>query len=325
MISSNLRDRLRRIYLMREAIANADRFAKEAGQGAFASCRNARALLGAAESLEDGSEWQLGTIALLHQAAMFAAQGLGRRRPVVAEVSDMSAVWNAVGELPEVQPTIQALSVETRERISKLVATGSMLDYADWSLCELRTLGQSLLGVVRCLVLLLEADLSAPRRLRFQRALRWIGSLLGIMLLVAYAGWKIHRRGVVVNLALNQTVEVSSHYRADLYRDDTLVDGDKTQLGCHTESEHHPWARIDLGGKQTIRRVVVTNRLDGLTERAVPLLIETSLDGRNYEEFARKTEVFKTWTADGAPTKARYVRLMVLADNILHLNEVEVY
>jgi hypothetical protein len=130
--------------------------------------------------------------------------------------------------------------------------------------------------------------------------------------------------GPAPNLAFGKPVTPSSVFRGEKYPPAQLVDGNADDLGFHTELEDEPSVTIDLLAPQAIRRVVVANRFD-YRERALPLVIETSADGKTYREFARRDRVFEKWTAKGAPVTARFVRLRVESPTYFHLNEVSVY
>ena len=81
---------------------------------------------------------------------------------------------------------------------------------------------------------------------------------------------------------------------------------------------------IDLGKALQFSRVEVQNRSDCCEERAIPLAIEISKDGKKWKEVARKTELFTVWNADFDPVKARYVRTRALSRTFLHLVRVSV-
>ncbi|HEX7670331.1 MAG TPA: discoidin domain-containing protein, partial [Polyangiaceae bacterium] len=92
----------------------------------------------------------------------------------------------------------------------------------------------------------------------------------------------------------------------------------------HTLEEDNPWLAIDLGSKKTISAVRVKNRADCCADRAVPLIVETSLDNKSWQRVARRTEEFTDWKAKFAPTTARFVRLTVPRRTLLHLQAVRV-
>lgn len=90
----------------------------------------------------------------------------------------------------------------------------------------------------------------------------------------------------------------------------------------HTAEERSPWVRLDLGAARTLREVVVENRSDCCAERAVPLALELSLDGRGWSEVARRTSAFNEWTARFTARPTRYLRLRALRRTALHLHGV---
>ncbi len=86
----------------------------------------------------------------------------------------------------------------------------------------------------------------------------------------------------------------------------------------HTANELNPWVQFDLGSEQSVRRVEVANRA-GYEDRALPLAIELSSDGKRWLEVARKTETFTNWDVDFAPKDARYLRARAVSKTWLHL------
>lgn len=320
-----LRDGLKRYFLMRGAVTEADQRAASLGQLGRADSRLAGSLRGAAESLDDVAERHLGAIVLLRQSLIFAARGLGLRRQVINDTSDVSVVWSSVSALAEVGSVWLTLSDTMRTRIEGLLLQGVTAECASWSGSELRSLRSTLLRIVRHMTEELEDDILAPKRIRVRRIGRWL-TVAGVLCLAGAWGFReYHESRVIGNIALGRSVSVSSTWRADLYPPDRIVDGDTTQVGCHTENQVQPWVSVDLGRTRRVHRVVITNRLDGQQERAIPLRIETSIDGKEFTEYARRDTVFDTWTATRSTVKARYIRLTVLGESILHLNEVEVY
>ena len=168
---------------------------------------------------------------------------------------------------------------------------------------------------------------TAPRReidaIRVVRLAR-IGVLLGFLGLICFGGYK----GVVAatlppDIAKGRPWTTSSTY-PNFSPQEHTCDGTETYVIFHTREEENPWFQIDLGSVQNIKRIDVRNRMDGLRERAVPLIAEVSEDGRTWREVAKRTTVFDTWTAKFAPTKARYVRLKALRRTFLHLENVAV-
>jgi F5/8 type C domain len=101
--------------------------------------------------------------------------------------------------------------------------------------------------------------------------------------------------------------------------------GVATAILFHTVEEENPWYEIDLGSQQPFSKVEVQNRTDCCPERAVPLVVEVSNDGKKYTEVARKPDSFSYWVAElKSPAIARYVRLRVARRSLLHLERVSV-
>jgi F5/8 type C domain len=93
----------------------------------------------------------------------------------------------------------------------------------------------------------------------------------------------------------------------------------------HTNEEMNPWFEIDLVRPTAVHRLFVKNRADCCQERAVPLLIEVSLNRSNWQQVARRDSPFAFWEPSFSPVEARYVRLRVPRFTALHLEQVTVY
>ena len=100
----------------------------------------------------------------------------------------------------------------------------------------------------------------------------------------------------------------------------------------HTEKELCPWWRVDLGAEYPLEVIVVENRLGVCMERAQSLCLEASADGLTWSLLHAGLTVFGSRQSDdpfmlwirGAMT-ARYIRLFLREEGILHLSQVEVY
>lgn len=99
----------------------------------------------------------------------------------------------------------------------------------------------------------------------------------------------------------------------------------KTKIFFHTKEEKDPWIQYDLETPTAFSSVVVTNRQDSYFQRALPLVLETSDDGKKFQEIARQKTLFTVWKPEFPPQTARYVRLRVDNDKtMLHLEGVEI-
>lgn len=94
-----------------------------------------------------------------------------------------------------------------------------------------------------------------------------------------------------------------------------------------TNEEDNPWIRFDLGESRALSGIKIQNRMDcpACQVRAVPLVVELSLDGEKWNEVARKSEVFDTWSPAFPKTEARWLRLRADKKNTyLHLKQVRI-
>lgn len=91
-----------------------------------------------------------------------------------------------------------------------------------------------------------------------------------------------------------------------------------------TQQDDSPTIEFDLLAPQRVSAVKVTNRTDSDQERAVPLAVEVSQDGKSWKEVARRTEIFSEWKAEFPTVSARYVRLRGLRKTWLHFKQVRI-
>lgn len=101
--------------------------------------------------------------------------------------------------------------------------------------------------------------------------------------------------------------------------------GVSTKILFHTLSEPSPWFEIDLGKPYAVTGLSVENRSDCCAERALPLVAETSLDHARYDIVAHRYSEFDRWEPHFPSVRARYVRLRVTRESLLHLEQVRVY
>lgn len=102
--------------------------------------------------------------------------------------------------------------------------------------------------------------------------------------------------------------------------------GAATAIFFHTNEEAEPFIVYDLGQVKSPRRIEVTNRRDNnLAMRAVPLILQASLDGVTWRELARREYWFDVWRADFPATRARYLKLSVGRRSMLHLERVQAW
>ena len=168
-------------------------------------------------------------------------------------------------------------------------------------------------------------ELEEPaRRARIARRRDWIrtlAALLGLAVVVGFAGWRLSRAR---DLAAGKPWTTSS---VGLVCDPAhkQCGGARTSILFHTLEDAEPWFEIDLGAVHELTRVEVQNRTDCCQERAVPLIIEVSLDHQHYRTVAHKFTSFEHWSQGFPATPGRYVRLRVTRRSVLHLDQVQVY
>jgi hypothetical protein len=92
-----------------------------------------------------------------------------------------------------------------------------------------------------------------------------------------------------------------------------------------TNEDDQPWWSLDMGAASSIGSVTIVNRADCCIERAPPLVVEVSVDGKKWREVARTTEAFRTWRPKFRATTARFVRLRSLRRTYLHMKDVRVH
>jgi hypothetical protein len=159
------------------------------------------------------------------------------------------------------------------------------------------------------------------------RALRY-GRLGAVLVALLYAAWLFAHRNAPVNVAVGKPVRVSS-YMANPPDGHELVDGRPGfSYAVHTNVEDSPNVVVDLQGEYAIDHVAVYNRADGWWDDCLPLAVEISRDGRNFDPLGRRDEHVgfdKPWVVEGWGRVARYVRVRVLRRSYLTLRKLEVY
>ena len=101
--------------------------------------------------------------------------------------------------------------------------------------------------------------------------------------------------------------------------------GSTTDILFHTKLEQDPWFEYDFGAPLAFSSLTLKNRTDCCLERALPLVVEVSNDDKAFSEVVRRTEAFATWRPSFPTQHARYLRLRVPRESILHLEAVQVY
>jgi len=90
----------------------------------------------------------------------------------------------------------------------------------------------------------------------------------------------------------------------------------------HTLEENHPSVVFDLHRVQALSAVVVENRRDCCSERALPLVVQVSSDQKHWKTVATRKDEFETWRTSFPTEQARWVKLYVARRDFLHLARV---
>jgi hypothetical protein len=235
------------------------------------------------------------------------------------------ADWENAQKIPAIS---EALSALTPAQVATL--KGVLGSERDAALVRAAQENQSsLVPAIHRLVTRLVTPLDVEaNRLRFAllvRRLRVGVTAAVVVVLLAMAGNKIATKFARPNLALHRSVSVSSQYPGTPAGGAALVDGDRENMGFHTNSGPQQWVMIDLGAVTKFDKIVIHNRADGQHQRAVPLRIEVSNDAKTFTLLRDRKETFESLTLKGLKAEARYVRLLNTPPNYFHLSEVEIY
>jgi hypothetical protein len=149
----------------------------------------------------------------------------------------------------------------------------------------------------------------ARRRLRVFLAL--LTAVTALVLAVSFAAWMVQPTDLAQGKPWRTSSALSAIIPANIF--------------FHTNEELNPWIEIDLGKPTEIHSVYIRNRSDCGQERAVPLIVEASLDAITWHELSRHDTVFTIWNPTFAPTTARLVRLRIPRFSALHLEQVKVF
>ncbi len=160
------------------------------------------------------------------------------------------------------------------------------------------------------------------------RGTRW-GRLAAVTVLVLWGALAVAKAKLLPkNIAFGKPVHPSSLAEA-LPSGPELVDGDTgDSYAFKTREEDSPNVVIDLEGIYWIDTIKVHNRVDGWFDDCLPLVLEVSRDGNNWDEVARRDRHFDAnppWVVEAGGRGARMVRLRVARHSSLALSEVEVY
>ena len=156
-----------------------------------------------------------------------------------------------------------------------------------------------------------------------RRAVRTGVPILALLCLFVWGGSTLAPRFSGPDLAEGKSFRTSSDHPG-FDREAGVADGNSTDVFFHTKRERNPWVELDLEQPTTVDRIDIGNRTDCCRDRPLPLLVEGSLDGKDWFELGRRTEPFTRWTLRIEPTSVRYVRATAEKRTVLHFEFLEV-
>lgn len=222
--------------------------------------------------------------------------------------------------------TLAAAGSEGRARIAAHFFDSAVAEDAALPLDEQRRRAEDARAFVRALAQKIEGRDRTVARLMLQRYLR-LSLVVAVLAGAASACMALHAKLVARHdFAADKPFATSSSFDDPDFNPvgHTVLHG-TVPLLFHTNEEVDPWVELDLGASSRVDSVEVVNRADCCTDRAVPLIVEVSLDHEHYEEVARRTESFSAWQASFAARDVRWVKLHVPRRTWLHLERVSVY
>jgi hypothetical protein len=235
------------------------------------------------------------------------------------------ADWENAQKIPAISQALAALTPAQVSTLKSVLASERDAALVRVAQEDQSTFVPTIHRLVTSLVTPLDVEANRLRFALLVRRLRVGVTAAVVLLLLGLAGNKIANKFSKPNLAFHRTVSVSSQYPGTPAGGSALVDGDRENMGFHTNSGAQQWVMIDLGAVTKFDKIVLSNRADGQHQRAVPLRIEVSNDAKTFTLLRERKEVFETLTLKGLNAEARYVRLLNTPPNYFHLAEVEIY
>ena len=318
---------IRRFFWLDERIAkvkNAGLAANESGWPEFEAARAAREALTRLSELRPSN---LAVLTLRRNEALGLIHATMRRRGIAYSTEHLTQQdWTNAASIAEISELVSRLTNAQRTSLEAALAEGGQSYLLQLNAAGRRRAARILGRTAQHLGGLYSSDREQLERLRVLRWLR-IGPFLFalVVLLGLGARWLDHHQHRE-NLAFHRRVTATSALDASYLDTSRLVDGDRTNLGFHTTSEDaHPSVTIDLGSSKRFSKVVIYNRADCCKERGIPMILEVSRDGVDFERLAERQVAFDVWTVKGLQAVGRYVRIRPDGSGLFHLAEVEIF
>lgn len=276
-------------------------------------------------------------IAVARGCQRLAWRTLGGLEPLAAKIrADVAKPLVLAGLnhcLPALSPRVDGVAelfqdAVWRERlIEGGVAEKNLYTVAAWLSGEAQaseaSTAQSGLQALNALLAHLDHEAGAMQRLRWRRA-GAIAAIAGVLAAIVAAVVLLVVPNPGPDIGVGKSWKASSAYPGYAASGTKQASPKEAAFFC-TNEDVEPWWTIDLKRATPIASVTVLNRGDCCIERAPPLVVELSTDGKKWKEVARMNDAFRTWRPSFEPTKARHVRLRSLRRTFLHLQDVRIH
>jgi hypothetical protein len=310
------------LFLQKAHLAAAARLAFSSSDPGFGEFELGLAALRDGNQMASSEGGREPALLLLRSAIRLFARAMVLRRGHAGSDAQWAEVWSIATNLPA-WPAVQGSLQQAATAQVVDAITNDEPYLATLSPSARKALLASMTAFAKRLAAPLEHDATLVPRIQWKRRRR-LGAVS--LFFVALLAWSIVALTRQQNLASNRPVVVSD--RDSTFGVDPMhaVDGDRTNLGFHTTYRADATMTIDLGAVKPLHRVDVYNRVDCCQERAVPLALQVSNDGRQYRTLSHTKHKFDLWSVPlPSGTSARFVRLLRERTGIFHLSEVEVY
>jgi hypothetical protein len=258
---------------------------------------------------------------LFRQSAYWSLKGLAAARAASRSGEPDADLWTGATEALVLRT---AGNSETLPALKKAVSAASFVEFADMPPEERSRLVPALRQGAEALLAELDRPARAWEMLWLQRVLR-IGMVFVLLAAVAlgivWARQSAERRQ---DIAVGKSWRQSSRMNNEGCEPPHQSCENSPYFFFHTSSEQNPSLEIDLGQSRKFSKIRVVNREDCCADRAVPLIVEVSVDQNTWREVARRNEVFSSWLAEFSPVEARWVRLRVDKNSYFHLAAVRI-
>jgi hypothetical protein len=154
--------------------------------------------------------------------------------------------------------------------------------------------------------------------------------------LATLLGWR--SQGLKPSIAMGKPALVSSVCQWSYFQDaaQEASGGNNGEIvgdfGFHTDHQTDPWWQVDLQDNYLVESVILYNRLD-YRERCTRVAVLASMDGQDWHLQGAKIDDALFGGADGhpyvfkfgTPFIARYVRIAMIGEGMLHLDQIEIF